>query len=152
MFCLHSSWKRISCSFSGSKTFQSVLWPTNVWIRALSAIIHIITSFFSLGGREAGKECGSLHKPEIQEVRRENANWDRSRGCSCKAGERANHEIAKNKGRNLGLHQGGEDCHGLKEKLSFKRNQYLEHSSYSVLVSANYYCFLGKVVNFHINV
>ena len=118
----------------------------------ISAIIHIITSFFSLGGREAGKECGSLHKPEIQEVRRENANWGRSRGCSCKAGERANHEIAKNKARNLGLHQGGEDCHGLKEKLSFKRNKYPEHSSYSVLVSANYCCFLGKVVNFHINV
>lgn len=28
----------------------------------------------------------------------------------------------KNKDRNLGLHQGGEDCHGLKENLSSKRD------------------------------
>lgn len=28
----------------------------------------------------------------------------------------------KNKDRNLGLHQGGEDCHGLKENLSSNRD------------------------------
>ena len=42
---------------------------------------------------------------------------------------RANHEVAKNKDRNLGLHQGGEDCHGLKEKSIIQKRQYPEHSS-----------------------
>ena len=42
---------------------------------------------------------------------------------------RANHEVAKNKDRNLGLHQGGEDCHGLKEKSIIQKRQYPEHST-----------------------
>ena len=70
-----------------------------------------------------------------------------------KAGERANREVAKNKGRNSGLHQGGKDCHGIRKPKSVtQKKQYPEHSTYSILISANYHCFLGKVVNFHINV
>lgn len=56
-----------------------------------------------------------------------------------KAGERANREVAKTKGRNSGLHQGGTDCHGIKEtkichsKETVSRAFFLQHSYISKL-------------------
>ena len=86
--------------------------------------MHII-NFFSLGGRKVGRKCGSLYEEFMDwKYKREREKMP----TEAEAGDvfvklvRANHEVAKNKDRNLGLHQGGEDCHGLKENLSFKRD------------------------------